>query len=169
MTLTVEDGTGVANADSYIGLIPAKNYAISRGLSFAGADSIIEQNLRVAFDYVESFAGQFVGLPTVLGQVLQWPRSGVFLNGVELSSTTIPLSLQYAQVQAALAINAGFNPLATGSGTPFVVREKVGPLETQYSESVSTSGLPILRGFAALIGQFLVTSGAGSLLSTARA
>jgi hypothetical protein len=45
---------------------------------------------------------------------LRWPRTGVYdLDGIEISSTTIPYQLKYAQVEMAFTLSLGTDPNAT--------------------------------------------------------
>lgn len=146
MALTVETGAIVAGADSYITLTDARTYLTSRGMALSADDTVAEQQLRTAFDYIESFRSKFKGIKVTSAQMTAWPRSGAYIDTYEIPSDTIPTQLKYAQAQAASAINSGLNPLSSGTGAAFILKEKVGPIETQYSEAISTSGLPILRG-----------------------
>jgi hypothetical protein len=158
MALTVEDGTGVSGADSYISLADARTYATSRGLTISSDDTTAEQQLRQGFDYIEARRGDFQGTKTLSTQPNQWPRDGVYVDGVELATNLIPTELQYAQVQIASAVEGGsdLNPVG---GSSFVTEEVVGPIETKYSEKVNTTGIPIIRAAEKLIAPFLVSGG----------
>lgn len=166
MTLTVEDGTIVAGADSYIALTDARTYAASRGLALSVTDATAEVQLRNAFDYLESIQN-YKGVAATDEQETKWPRALVYLSAaVTIDTDVIPTPLKYAQVHLAAAINGGLTLQPIADGAPFAVREKVGPIETQYSFSVSTSGVPIVRAANALLAPLLVS---GSILATERA
>lgn len=166
MPLIVEDGTLVANADSYITLAAARVYADSRGLSLAGSDAEAERQLRRGFDYVEAYRDRFKGAKVDPTQMTQWPRYGAYVDGRYIDTITIPTELKYAQVQVAAAIQSGLDVTPNSTGESFVVREKVGPIETQYSESVASSGVPILRTAEQLLAALITSTGA---LTTERA
>lgn len=169
MALTVETGAGVAGADSYISLADARIYATSRGIALSVTDATAEVQLRNAFDYLETLT-DYKGQRVASDQATQWPRSGVFLfpGADEVAIDEIPLSLKYAQVQLAAAVNSGLDLQPTANGDPFIVRDKVGPIETQYSFTVSTSGVPIVRAASSLLSP-LLNGGGSFLLSTERA
>lgn len=166
MTLNVEDGSLVTNADSYISLEAARTYAASRGVSLSSGDATAETQLRKAFDFVESYRDRFKGSKVSSSQMTQWPRVGVYIDNEYIDSVTIPNELKYAQVQIAAAIESGLDVNPTSDGTSFVKREKVGPIETEYSEAVATSGVPIVRRAEALLAPLLKSAG---LLMTERA
>ena len=166
MTLTVEDGTLVAGADSYISLEDAREYATSRGITLNATDGTAEVQLRKAFDYIEAMRTRFQGEKSDETQESQWPRSNVFIDGIELDDDVIPSLLKYAQVHYAAAIEGGLDIMPTETGEAFVTREKIGPIDTEYSQYVRTSGIPTVRTGDALIAPLLVSRGT---LTTVRA
>lgn len=82
MTLIVEDGTVVAGAESYVEVAEFKTYCTARGISFAATtDTQIEQNARLAFDYLLwKYRGQWKGYRKSAIQKGDWPRSFVYLE-----------------------------------------------------------------------------------------
>lgn len=166
MTVTVEDGTGVAGANSYISLADAKTYAKDRGITLVDDDVKLEQYMNKAVDYLESLRSDYKGAKAVSTNALQWPRTGVTIDRVVIASTTIPNELKYAQVELMIAINGGTDIVPTATGDAFVTREKIGPIDTQYSEGVSTSGIPIVRKAEMYLAPLLRH---GSTLATVRA
>lgn len=151
----VEDGTGKANAESYVSVADAGAYAAARGLAFnvtgAPAIALAEQALRRATEWLDAkYASRFGGRWAVVGQALQWPRFGAFYrypwaedqspawpSGIDLSyisSTTIPPQLIAATIQAAVRELA-----SPGSLNPDVIpgkvkkRVKVDVIEVEYA------------------------------------
>ena len=125
MALIVETGEIVENANSYVDLAYARAYATARGLALSDADDTLEAQLITAMDYLEALRSQYQG--TKLGS-LQWPRYGVFIDGVELASDTIPKELKDAQCRLAFEVSSGVDIMPTTSGK-YAKREKVGDLE----------------------------------------
>lgn len=166
MALTVETGAIVPNADSYITLVDARTYAAARGITISATDGTAEIQLRKAFDYLESLRGSYKGVKVDTAQTAQWPRAYVTIDGIDLASNVIPTELKNAQVQLAAAVNSGIDIMPTSTGTAFIKREKVGPIDTEYSEVVSTSGVPIVRIVDALLAPLLNRQG---VLATERA
>lgn len=166
MTLIIETGAGVAGANSYVTLAEARTYASARGVTLTDFDDVLERYLILAVDYLEAQRENFKGTKTDATYALQWPRYGVILDGVELASNVIPVELKNAQIQIAMAANEGIDLMPTATGDAFITAEKVGPLETRYSQRLNTSGVPIVRKLEAVLEPLLRTTG---LLTTVRA
>ena len=71
MALTIEDGTGVAGANTYLSEDEFAAYASARGKIITGS---LEQLIIQAMDYVETL--RFRGQKNSSDQALQWPRAG---------------------------------------------------------------------------------------------
>ncbi|MCP4929167.1 MAG: hypothetical protein GY918_08955, partial [Gammaproteobacteria bacterium] len=61
MTLIVEDGSVVFDANSYTSLVDARAYLSSMGYELNADDTIAEQQLIKGFNYVNSFESQYQG------------------------------------------------------------------------------------------------------------
>lgn len=135
MALIVEDGTVVAGAESYITVANATTYFSNRGIATWAAlasDTVREQALRKATDYmVQAFKGRWKGLIVEEAQALDWPRTGVFVDGYELDSDSVPEQVQRACAELALKASAA-DLLADQE--QLIVREKIGPIETEYDK-----------------------------------
>ena len=129
ITLTVEDGTKVTGANSYVTLAYARQFAESVGLTLPVADEALKAVLLAAMTYIEGQESRYQGHRSFDDQPLSWPR--LFVTGV--AGDEIPLKLQNAQVTAAALINSGTDLFPTVEGQ-FVTKEKVGPIETDYSD-----------------------------------
>ncbi len=161
MTLAVEDGTNVAGAESYISVADAQAYAASRELPMDNNTAKVEVHLRNAFDYIESMRERFQGYRTDPAQSCQWPREGVYVDGVLVGNAIIPGDLKRAQVHLASALHSGLVLQPSAALTPAIVREKVGidSLETQYSETRTASNGAVVTAAMALIQPLLTTTG----------
>lgn len=168
MALVVEDGTIVAGANSYVDVASARSYACARGMSLSDDDLTLEAQLIVAMDYLESLRDKYQGTKTEPGiQELQWPRQDVVIDCEELDPNTIPVELQKAQCQLAVEQEAGAILFPTESGK-FVTREKVGPLETEFSDKVIPSTQPNMTSVDALLEPLLKYQYRSSALRTVR-
>lgn len=78
MAFVVEDGTGLADANSYASAAEADAYFLDRGnAAWTGANAVKESALIQATDYIETrFWGKFVGSQLTETQALSWPRTG---------------------------------------------------------------------------------------------
>lgn len=163
MALTIEDGSGVAGANSYIDVAAARAYAVTRGLTLPAADGDVEALLIKSMDFIEAYRGDFQGLKTAATNSLQWPRTGVTLDGYPLAEDAIPQVLKDAQAQLAVdAQNADLMPTGTGRE---VVMERVDVVQVQYAESGNTNPQPIFTKAEALLKPLFKSGLFGSLRS----
>lgn len=136
MALTPEDGSVVAGADSYCSLAYATTYHGDRGnASWAAlaSDTVREQCLRKATDYmVQVYRGRWQGQRKQDGQSLDWPRVWVVVDHYAVLSTIVPTEVKNACAE--LALKAATSTLYADQSQG-VIREKIGPLETEYDKS----------------------------------
>ena len=130
MAIIVEDGTLVAGANSYASEAELAAYADLRGIVITGIESEL---LITAMDYIESRA--FLGTKKSVDQALVWPRNGVYIDGFLIADDAIPQLLKDAQMEAALAVEAGSNP--SGSVARATKREKLGEMEVEYMDGAA--------------------------------
>ena len=171
MTLTVETGTGLPDADAFIDLAFANAYHTAAGSSgWAGEDADKEAAIRRATSHL-SDAYRWEGVRTRgRSQALAWPRSGVSdAEGYGIASNTIPIELKRATAELALRelVSPGsMNPDFVASEA--VKREKIGPIEVEYlNASVSADAKrPVVLIVRDMIGQFLCSERSGILAGT---
>lgn len=144
MAFTLEDGTGVVDANSYVDVAFADAYFADRGITaWTGTADLKKTWFIQATDYVEGrFGRRFIGTPTNENQGLHFPVNDVD----ELDEDEIPVKLKRAICE--YAIRAKTAPLAPdptidASGVAVVtVGKKLGPLEKTFQ--VVGSGVPAL-------------------------
>jgi hypothetical protein len=81
MALVVEDGSGLANAESYVSVADCVTYAANRALTFSDTDmAAAEAAMRRATSAIDNrFRSRFVGYRTRRhSQALEWPRTGAY-------------------------------------------------------------------------------------------
>lgn len=134
MAFTVEDGSGVAGANSYVSVADARSYALDRGLTLPDDALACEQALVKAADYLDThYENRLQGRPVATDQTMQWPRQYVYVDSRLLSYTAIPARVVAAQIEAAVAITAGVDLSPSGVTSAPVKRTRVGSLETEYA------------------------------------
>lgn len=106
MPLTVETGSGVANANSYISLIAARALLLPYGMVLDIDDTIAETQLVKGAFYLESYDDKILGYRTIRTQPLLWPRAEAAEGSFTLAGDTTPVCLLLAQCFAAVAIGA---------------------------------------------------------------
>lgn len=154
--LTVEDGTGIAAADSYISLADADLYVQDHyGGGHAWLDFTDDQRegfLRRAAQYLDShYFKRWKGIRTTTTQALEWPRSlALYLErprvGIEYATNLyieedeIPTKLKEAQVEAAILLSESkkLQPVLAG-GESNIKKKKVGPIEVEYDTRASAN------------------------------
>lgn len=132
MALIVEDGTGLSTSESYCSVAAANARHTALGnAAWTGTDAAKEAALRRATAYMEqAYRNRWKGTKLLRAQALSWPRYGAVADGWDIDSTVVPADIANACADLALrALSADLNADLTRA----VVREKVGPLETEYS------------------------------------
>ncbi|MCF8481989.1 MAG: hypothetical protein K9H25_16310 [Rhodospirillum sp.] len=159
MTLTVEEGLGLAEADSFLSLEAADAYWSARphaNLSdpwLAAAESGREGALREASAHLGlAYGDRFSGAPTRgRGQALCWPRLGaVDRSGVPLGGDSVPREVLAATCElAARALKA---PLMADRDRSGKVSEEAVTLDAVSTRTVydlsfpSGPALPVVEG-----------------------
>jgi len=139
MALIVEDGSVVANAESYISVANADTYIASYLNSStwtAQSTASKERFLRRATQYVDNRYGpDFSGDRVDSDQVLDWPRANASIEGYLFESDAIPQQLKDAVCEVATKLNDGVL-LTTDSEDGNIESEmvQVGPIkvDTEY-------------------------------------
>lgn len=140
MALIVEDGTGLANAESYASVATANAYHTAMGnAAWTGVDAVKEAALRRATQYLDT-RYRYRGLPLTQTQALAWPRS-----------YTLSASLGYEWSQqfndwppsrlvdacCELALRALTGALYADQEAGRVKAETVGPISVTYAEQAN--------------------------------
>lgn len=162
MSLVIENGTIVPNAQSYVTVAEVIAFAAARGIVLpATTDAAVEILIHKAMDLLESIEAQFQGTRVSDTQVLAWPRKDVSLNGFPVAETTIPALLKKGLCQLATdAATTDLMPIGTGRE---VIEEKVDVLSTKYAERGNTAPQPHLTAFYAAIDPLLASGGVFNL------
>ena len=169
MAFTVEDGTGVEDANAYIPVAFADDYFTDRGVTaWTGTDAVKQAAIIKATDYIETRWGdRFKGQPEFLDprQPLGFPRTQLYDLAGQLVEG-IPDNLKKATAEYALRALSGElmpDPSTDTSGAMVSwVRQKVGPIETETTFAASM-GVRSLKPYPAadrLLSQYVTGGGA---------
>ncbi|SHG79618.1 hypothetical protein SAMN02745157_4855 [Kaistia soli DSM 19436] len=138
MTLIVEDGTGRADAESYVSVADAVAYASARGLTFQAAPAeAAEAALRRATAWIDAtYAPRFSGARLKRrAQALAWPRAGAEdADCNAIASNEIPAEMITATSEAAvreLAKPGNLSPDLKRGGA--IKRVKAVSVEVEYA------------------------------------
>lgn len=147
MTLIVEDGTGLANSESYISVAAATTYFTARAnLNWPSDVPTCEAALRAATDFmVGLYRLQWSGYRTLQTQALDWPRSycprldvvGGFYAGYPnyYDNNVVPIEVQTACAELAVRyiVNGDLAPDVDQLETSI----SVGPIKVTYADGAS--------------------------------
>lgn len=167
MTLIIEDGTGVDNANSYDTLDGIRAYAVARGVTLTTNDTELEVLAILAMDYIEGFRADFQGDKTDPLNALQFPRKGVFIDCVAIDDDVMPAELISAQDQLVIEQNNGICLVPTVD-EGLILKDEVGPLKTTFSEKIRTDGQPRIRSVDVLLAVLFNSCGQSRGLSAIR-
>ena len=170
ITITVEDGSNVANANSFVTIAEARSYAGARGVTLPVADDSLAVMLIKACDYLEAQANRYQGEITNESQALQWPRIDVYISGSKTAfpSNAIPKQIKSAQSSLVVAISEGVDIMPNYSAADFVTEETVGPITTKYADPTKIGITPTLTNVEALLQPLFGSTLTGFALRTTR-
>jgi len=163
VNIVVEDGSVVANANSYVTTAELEAFALARQYTLPVDSSDKNALIIKAADYTEAFRKRFQGVKTTSAQPLQWPRVGVYVDGFAIVSTTIPNDLKFAQMQAAIEYNTTDMLPATGAN---IKREKVDVIEIEYQDGDGSLTAPSFPKVDQYLDALLKAGGIGTMLVT---
>jgi len=148
MAIVVEDGTGLANADSYISVADADTYvdAVATAARNTVWDALTlanqERALRVATQWLDAeYNTRWKETRSNEGQALDWPRQNIEdIDGFIILSTIVPQPVKDSTVEMALrAMSEDIFLDETNDGRIRSKMSKVGPLATR-TEYVGGAG-----------------------------
>lgn len=166
MAIVVEDATGLATAESYLGVDDYKAYWLARGVTISEADDVIEANLRLATEYIDLRWGDKVpGNEISEDQALCFPTDYFIVDPVALPIQLVRATAEYTRWVTTSSLFLD-NDGSKGPGIKFL-KEKVGPVETETEWSGSGDGsmgrkYPIVAKADALM-QKITLSGQGGV------
>lgn len=131
MGIIIEDGSIVANANSYATVKQLEDYALLRGITLPNRSADRIRITILGADYTESFRKKYQGCKVSALQSMQFPREGVVIDGFDSPSDSIPFDLKLAQMQASIEyITTDMLP-STGKN---IKREKVDVIDITYQD-----------------------------------
>ena len=134
--LTVEDGTGLVNADAYVSIGEFTSFCLTRGYNIDEYDgSSIEASVRQATAWIDTYS-RYKGVRLTAAQVLEFPRSGL-IDWSNYEVTGVPGRVKLACSE--LAFKGLAEPLYTDQDRGGkIVSESVGPISTTYAADAPT-------------------------------
>ena len=147
--LIIEDGSVVANANSWATDEEFKNYASIKGYSVPSTQPEREALLINAYDFISfTYEQQLQGYRvTPQTQTGIMPRVNMYAYGLMVASDSIPQDFKNAQMLAAFSINDGVNTNAVKSDADLASFTVVGVYAETYQ---SDSGAPTIAQMPAV-------------------
>lgn len=130
MAFTVEDGTGVVDANSYVTVAELRTYAADRGITLPSADTSVEYLLVKAADHLETM--RFIGSVETTDQGLKFPRLVTDPYGTA-TSTGVPAEIKKAQKMCAIEAQTG--ALDVAARTSKYKRTKIDQIYVEYRDA----------------------------------
>lgn len=137
-TLVVENGTNVANANSYADLTYLRQYAADRGVELSDDDEEDSVLAIKAMDYLHAMYGnRYIGVRAYVDQALDWPRftnvtdQTLTFNGFVYAVAYMPAQLKQAQGAVMLALQQGIDLLPIRDEQD-LRSERIGPIAFDY-------------------------------------
>lgn len=169
MSFTVEDGTGLSDANSYASVADGDAYFLDRGapVSWSGATTAERETALIfSTQFIDAeYVNRWKGARTNETQALAWPRAGVTDDDdFTIDDDALPTKLLEATYEGALKSVGGEDliPDLTDDGTLERKRVKVGSLEVDKKYSSPKSATPDRQLMDSLLSAYL--RGQGSLI-----
>jgi len=155
--LIIEDGAGVADAESYATADELVVYAGKFGVTVPLEEAAQESLLRRAALVMEAMSWK--GKKMSGDQALTWPRRGVKLEGEIKPDNHIPARIKCGQMALAAEIHANdIDPIEQRKGA--VIKEKVdGAVEREYATSRQSATAGNDRPSAMQFADYLIKGG----------
>lgn len=165
MSITVETGTGLPDADSYASIIEADARCASLGATAWAAlgEEGKEIALRKATLFMATYRTRWAGRRVCQQQSLDWPRYNVLVDGFILPSTIVPADVVNACID--LAVRSLVGPLMPDL-TQAVKKKKVGPIEIEYA--AGTNAEKEYREIDAVLAPYFGVSGGSNSIRITR-
>lgn len=129
MPLTVQATLPVPEANAYASVETVRAFALARGVNLPADDSGVEVLIIKGMDYLEANIDEYCGFPTDDAQFLSFPRDG----------QPVPRKLIEALGHLVIIASTGVDLMPNDLQTPFIIREKLDVIETEYAKPTAGS------------------------------
>jgi len=146
MPLIVEDGSVVANADSFLSLVDARSLSANYGLELPADDTEAEIVLRQGYLNLLTYEARLQGSRISAEQTGIYPRSGVLNNCFPVDSDVIPQEVKLGQLYASDAFTKGTSDNTVNTGEKLSGFKVVGVYEETYQDGSSANLNATIQG-----------------------
>ena len=173
LTLIVEDGTGLADADALVSLSVFQTYCAAKGYALAGFDAETAQEpaIRRGTTYISNAFAWPGERTTGRVQSLAWPRDDVEdAEGWAVPSDEVPREVRQATCEAAYYELLNPNGLTPAVNLTQQVKSKaIGPIRKEFFAGPMTASAarPVLTIIGDILAPLLASAGRNPLVGTA--
>lgn len=146
MTLIVETGRGIDDADSYQTLADGRDLAAKYGIKLPTDDTEAEVLFRQGYLNINIQEPSLQGSRTHDNQTGAFPRTGVYKNCVLVGNDVITQDVKLAQLYAASAIAGGYGQNTVNNGQNLKSFNVDGVYSETYQDGSSQSTNAIIQG-----------------------
>lgn len=158
MSLIVENGSIVDNANSYVTRAEYIAYAASIGVVVAN-DAQADAQLVRASAFIDSLELKLKGSRVDRNQLLAFPRTGLIIENFPWDADEIPRQVILAQMALALDIRSGVDPYNPASNLPIIEERVDGAVAIRYASPSTVTKLNVRSSATALINSLLKNNG----------
>lgn len=137
MSLVVEDGSGLATAESYATVDELRTWASARGVTVSADDTGCEQALRAAAQWIDT-RWRYKGVQLTADQVLEFPRSGL-VDWSGRAVTGVPKRVKDAACELAYRAATGTSLMPDAERSAYAKSKTVGPISVTYADGAPQS------------------------------
>ena len=141
--LIIEDGTQIANSNSFVDDAEYVAYAALKCLTIGVDAAAREIDLLAGMDYILSREDMLQGRRVSSTQSVTFPRVGVYIYGYIINSDVIHQNVKNSQMEAAAYNTTG--TLLSNTQSTNRMKEKVDVLEVEYFKGGSRSNVNLQR------------------------
>ncbi len=164
--LIIEDGSVVANANSFVTDDEFKAYANSTNYDVPATQPDREALLIKSYDHLScTYESRMQGYLISQEQTGFFPRSNVYAYNFYVDSDSIPQDVKKAQMMAALSINDGVDVNAVKSDADLASFEVVGVYKESYQDGSSTPTIAEMPAVSRCLQPYTKAAGMGGGLS----
>lgn len=134
MSFIVEDGTGVANSNSYEAIAGFESYWTDRGVDYSATTTATKQAWLIKATQYLDINMNWRGSKTDIDNSLEWPR----INIPNVDSDEMPVKLKSATSELAAVFNSQSDIYGATAG---VKSKKIGKVSISYNPAKTDSAL----------------------------
>ena len=144
MAIIVEDGSIVANANSFASEQEVRDFALARGVTLPGdathPSHLLMQMMIQVMDYLNTIDdGIWIGTRVSTTQPLPFPRVGVQINRRLVPSNTIPKELKDLQAAMVVMTEEGTDIWDPERDSP-LGKLQIGPIQAEFEAALVSAG-----------------------------